>query len=29
VEIINTHDKYFKEVFSKKAEAIAFLKGNL
>ncbi len=29
MKIPNTHDKYFKEVFSKKKEAIAFLKGSL
>ena len=26
---INSHDKYFKEVFSVKEHAVAFLKGNL
>ncbi len=26
---INSHDKYFKEVFFKEEEATAFLKGSL
>ena len=29
MKTINSHDKYFKEVFSKKEEATAFLKGSL